>query len=152
MKKTILAILVCGFLVIGLTGCGKTKNEFDVGGKSDIQISQNDVTLSIKEGTLTNTGATLLLKNNSDKNYSYGNPYSIEIKKDGEWHKINVELNFTMPAFSLKSGETKEIEVNWEYGYGKLASGTYRIIKGIDYEYEEGKFESFSITAEFTIE
>ena len=151
MKKTILTILLCGVMVLGMTGCGKQKNEFDIGNKSDIKISQNDVIMTIKEGTLTNKSATLILTNNSDKNFQYGNPYEIEIKKDGEWHKINVELNFDIPAFQLPSKESKEIELNWENGYGNLATGTYRIIKGIDYEYEEGKYKSFNIAVEFTI-
>lgn len=152
MKKTVLTILVCGALVLGLTGCGKSKNEFDIGNKSDIKVSQNDVIMTIKEGTLTNKSATLVLTNNSAKNFQYGNPYEIEIKKDGEWHKINVELYFTMPAFQLSARENKEIEINWENGYGKLAKGTYRIIKGIDYEYEEGKYETFNVAVEFNIE
>ena len=151
MKKTILTILLCGVMVLGMTGCGKQKNEFDIGDKSDINVSQNDVIMTIKEGTLTNKSATLVLTNNSDKNFQYGNPYEIEIKKDGEWHKINVELDFDLPAFQLSSKESKEIELDWENGYGKLAKGTYRIIKGIDYEYEEGKYKSFNIAVEFTI-
>mgnify|MGYP004560262377 FL=1 len=151
MKKTILTILLCGVMLLGMTGCGKQKNEFDIGNKSDIKISQNDVTMTIKEGTLTNKSATLVLTNNSDKNFQYGNTYEIEIKKDGEWHKINVELNFDMPAFPLSSKESKEIELDWENGYGKLAKGTYRIIKGINYEYEEGKYETFNAAIEFTI-
>ena len=151
MKKTILTILLCGVMVLGMTGCGKQKNEFDIGNKSNIKISQNDVIMTIKEGTLTNKSATLVLTNNSDKNFQYGNTYEIEIKKDGEWHKINVELNFDIPAFPLSSKESKEIELNWENGYGKLAKGTYRIIKGINYEYEEGKYETFNVAIEFTI-
>ena len=152
MKKILLSILICGIMVLGVAGCGNSKNEFDIGNKSNINISQNNgVLLSIKDGTLKNTGATLILTNNSDKDFHYGNPYEIEIKKDGEWHKINVQLDFTLPAFGLKAKETKEIELDWEHGYGKLAEGTYRIIKGIDYEYEEGKYESFNIAVEFTI-
>ena len=107
--------------------------------------------MTIKEGTLTNKSATLILTNNSDKNFQYGTSYGIEIKKDGEWHKINVELTSTVPSFQLSARENKEIEINWENGYGKLEKGTYRIIKGIDYEYEEGKYKSFNITVEFTI-
>ncbi len=152
MKKAILTILLCGVMVLGMTGCGKSKNEFDIGNKSDIKVSQNDVIMTIKEGTLTNKSATLVLTNNSAKNFQYGNPYEIEIKKDGEWHKINVELYFTMPAFQLSSKKSKEIELDWENGYGKLAKGTYRIIKGIDYEYEEGKYETFNVAVEFNIE
>ena len=151
MKRVTLIALMCVCVVLGMTGCGKQKNEFDIGNKSDIKISQNDVIMTIKEGTLKNKSATLILTNNSDKNFQYGTSYGIEIKKDGEWHKINVELNFTMPAFQLSAKENKEIEINWENGYGKLEKGTYRIIKGIDYEYEEGKYKSFNIAVEFTI-
>lgn len=151
MKKKIFTILLCGIMVLGITGCRSLKNEFEVGNKSDVKISQDDVLMSIKDGTLKNTGATLILTNNSDKEFQYGNPYKIEIKQNGEWYKINVEINFTLPAFSLKSKESKEIELNWENGYGKLASGTYRIIKEINYEKEEGNFETFNVAVEFTI-
>lgn len=152
MKKVFLTILICGLMVLGITGCKNSKYKFDVGKESNVQISQNGVSLSIKDGTLKNTGATLILTNNSDKDFQYGNPYEIEIKKDGKWYKINVQLNFTLPAFSLKANETKEFEIDWEYGYGKLAKGTYRIIKSIDYEKEEGNFETFNVATEFTIE
>ena len=139
-------------MLLGMAGCVKAKNKFDIGNKSNIKISQNDVTMTIKEGTLTNKSATLVLTNNSEKNFQYGNPYEIEIKKDGEWHKINIELYFDMPAFQLSAKESKEIELDWENGYGKLANGTYRIIKEFDYEYEKQKYETFNVAVEFTIE
>ena len=150
MKKIIFLCFLIG--IVGITGCGINKNEFDIGEKSNIEFIEKGISLSIKEGTLTKTGATLILKNNSDIDVQYGNPYEIEIKKDGEWHKINVELNFTLPAYELKSKEAKEIKLNWEYGYGKLAKGEYRIIKSIDVEKENDTFENFYISAEFTIE
>ena len=152
MKKTILTILVCGIMVLGLTGCGTNKNEFDIGKESNIEIVEKGVSLTVKENTLTETGATLILKNDSDVDVQYGNPYEIEIKKDGEWHKINVQLDFTLPAFSLKSKETKELEMNWEEGYGKLTPGDYRIIKSIEIEKADGTFDTFYVSAEFTIE
>ena len=151
MKKKLLIIFLCGVMALGVTGCGKQKNELDIGDKSDIKVSQNDVIMTIKEGTLTNKSATLVLTNNSDNNFQYGNPYEIEIKKDGEWHKINDELYFNLLLFQLSAKESKEIELDWENEYGKLAKGTYRIIKGIDYEYEEGKYETFNVAIEFTI-
>lgn len=151
MKKTILTILLCWIMVLVMAGCEKQKNEFDIGDKSNIKISKNDVIMTIKEGTLTNKSATLVLTNNSDNNFQYGNPYEIEIKKDGEWHKINAELYFNLLLFQLSAKESKEIELDWENGYGKLAKGTYRIIKEIDYEYKEGKYETFNVAVEFTI-
>ncbi len=151
MKKTIFIILFCGVMVLGILGCGNSKNEFDVGEKSNIELIEKGVSLSIKENTLTPTGATLILKNDGAVDIQYGNPYRIEIKIDNEWHKINVELYFTLPAYGLKSNESKEIEINWQNGYGKLTTGEYRIIKSINIEKEDGTFESFDVSAEFTI-
>ena len=54
-------------MVLGMNGFGKQKNEFDIGNKSDIKISQNYVIMTIKEGILTNKSATLVLTNNNDK-------------------------------------------------------------------------------------
>lgn len=151
MKKTILTILLCGVMVLGMTGWGKQKNEFDIGNKSDIKISQNDVIMTIKDGTLTNKSVTLILTNNSDRKIQYGSPYEIEVKKNGEWYKINAKLNFTLPLFILESKKKNEFKLNFEEGYGKLPSGTYRVIKKIDKEKEDGLFDSFYVSTEFTI-
>ena len=56
-----------------------------------------------------------------------------------------------MHAFQLSAKESKEIKLDWENGYGKLTEGTYRIIKEFDYEYEEGKYETFNVAVEFNI-
>lgn len=150
MKNTILIILICGIMLVGVTGCG-SNNTFDIGSKSDIEISNNvDVSLSIKEETLDNTGVTLILKNNSDKLLRYDEVYEIEIKKEDKWHKINVELYFTLPLWGVEPNSEEELELNWENGYGKLASGEYRLIKKVYFEDEEE--EAFYISAEFTIE
>ena len=139
MKKMVFVILLCGVLILTMTGCVKTKNKLDIGNKSNIKALKNDVIMTIKDGTLTNKSVTLVLT------------YEIEIKKNDEWHKINAELNFTLQLFILESKEKNEFELNFEDGYGKLPSGTYRAIKKIDKEKEDGVFDSFYVAAEFTI-
>lgn len=151
MKKMVFVILLCGVLILTMTGCVKTKNKLDIGNKSNIKALKNDVIMTIKDGTLTNKSVTLVLINNSDKKIQYGSSYEIEIKKNDEWHKINAELNFTLQLFILESKEKNEFELNFEDGYGKLPSGTYRVIKKIDKEKEDGVFDSFYVAAEFTI-
>lgn len=150
MKKLV-GLLLCLVLAFCLVGCG-IKNEFEVGGESDVVVTEGEVELSIKEGTLSNTGAVLVLKNNSGSVIYYGNPFEIEIKEDGEWHKINVELTFTMEVYGLNPGEEKEIDLNWEYGYGKLAKGEYRIIKDYTgHRDENDENKELFVSVEFTI-
>lgn len=149
MKKTILTILLIGILVLEITGCVKVKEV------SNTKISSDgDITLSIKEDTLTNTGVTLLLTNNTDKTYSYGNPFWIEKEQDGKWYKLKAKegIAFTLPAYGIKSGEVKKWDLDWEDMYGKLTSGTYRIIKSVDIEKEDGSLESFNLAVLFNID
>ena len=151
MKKIVLVILLCGIMVLTMTGCKNAKNKLDIGNKSNIKVSQTDVIMTVKDKTLTNKSVTLILTNNSDRKIQYGSPYEIEIKKNGEWYKINAKLDFTLPLFILESKEKNEFKLNFEEGYGKLPSGTYRVIKKIDKEKEDGLFDSFYVSTEFTI-
>lgn len=130
-------------------------NPVNIGEKSKYVISDNLVSLKVKKGSLTNSKANLILENHTDNDYSYGYPYLIEYEKDGIWYEIIPinDLTFIMPALDLKAKELVEIGVNWEYHYGKLPSGKYRIIKDvfrkIDIPIE--KEEIVYIAAEFII-
>ena len=148
MKKILLYFITI-IMLFGVTSCG-VKNDFDIGKVSNIKINNsNNVTLSIKDNTLKKTAATLILENDSDKLLRYDEYYKMEIKKDKKWHKINVELCFTDPLWEVKENSKEEFELNWEHGYGKLASGDYRIIKEVYFEGEEEN--AFNISAEFRI-
>lgn len=60
------------------------------------------VSIKIKEGTLTNTGATIIITDTTDKNYSYGEPYRIDKKENGKWKeapKVIEDAFFNMPAY-----------------------------------------------------
>ena len=110
-----------------------------------------DLKINIKEDTLTDIGLTMIVENHSDMDLEYANPYSIEKYENGLWKSaptIN-DLFFTLPAFSLNKGESKEIDINWEYGYGKL-KGKYRIVKDFAYR-ENDNYISFNKYLEFEI-
>ena len=147
MKKVFI-VLISLILLLGVTGCGN-KNDFSVGDKSTVEVVDKYVVFDLDEETLTNGSASVLLRNDSEYNVSYGTPYELEIKEDGEWHKINVELFFTMPLMSLEPGESIDLEFNWAESYGELAKGEYRIIKSVTVESTSP--EKIYVAAEFTI-
>lgn len=151
MKKIIISTLICCFIMFSLVGCTKNKNNFSIGKVSNIKILEKGVSLSIKDKTLTNKGVTLILKNDSDYEIQYGASEEIEIKKNGKWHKINVDTISILPIFILKPQEQEEIVVEWEYEYGKLTPGNYRIIKSIGIEKKDKSYETFYVSAEFII-
>lgn len=118
------------------------------------EISGEDINvqLELEENTLSNKGLTMVVKNLSNKDLEYGNPYLIEKFDNGMWTTVKTinDIAFTLPAYSLKQNDSVELEINWEYGYGKL-KGKYRIVKDFDYK-ENDKYISFNKNLEFTIE
>lgn len=149
MKKKIFIILFCIGTILSIHRCSNNR----IGEKSDIQVLQGDVTLTIKDGTLTKTGVTVIVNNHSDKKIMYGDNFELEIKKHGEWHKIDSYTTrwFNPYAVILDVGESREIEHGWTYSYRKLRRGRYRIIKDMEYIYESGRHEAFNIAVEFNI-
>lgn len=107
--------------------------------------------ITLKENTLSSVGLTMIVENLSDRDLEYGNPYSIEKYENGFWKSAQTinDLYFTMPAFGLNKGESKELSINWEYGYGKL-KGKYRIVKEFSYK-ENDDYISFNKYLEFEI-
>jgi len=159
MKK-ILSLILIGIMCLTLIGCGKA-NELTLLEKSEYYITDDYVSFKIKEEGLTKEKATFILENHVEADYTYGNPYSLEKEKDGIWYEIEPinDMNFNMVGFDLKANEKVEIEIDWEYHYGSLNTGKYRVVKDIVYgEYKkkeaacEGIFcATRYVAAEFTI-
>lgn len=151
MKKTILTILLCGVMVLGITGCVKEKIE--VGDKSDKVIEDKGISLTVKENTITKDGATFILSNNTDNSIIYGQYFELEIYKNNEWHIFNLEVSFDDIGYTLNAHDSKEIDVNWKNTYVNLDSGKYRLIKKATFENQTGENYngSFYISAEFEI-
>ena len=63
-----------------------------------------------------------------------------------------MELYFNEPLWGVNPKSKDEIDLNWEYGYGKLTPGEYRIIKEVFFESDSVQEPEFYIAAEFAIE
>lgn len=90
-----------------------------------------DVTLTVKENTVTSKGATFILKNNSDKEYWYGPQYTIERKENDKWIEIMLDepLSWNAIDYKLKANEETILNIDWFHNYGELEKGEYRLIK-----------------------
>ncbi len=115
--------------------------------KSIFNKGVSDITMTVKEGTLTRTSATVIIKDN-DKEHGYGENYSIEKKENGEWKTVKPigQSSFLLISMGTLTGELK-FDLDWSERYGELENGEYRIVKSVDTA--EGKRELY---AEFTIE
>lgn len=114
----------------------------------------DNVTIKIKDGTLTKAGATISITDLNKIPDEYGEAFRIDIKKKGQWQELkilNENTAFNLMAYRVSKDGTLELEQNWEYIYGILKKGKYRLVKHVcvkDTACNKKKY--FSV--EFTIE
>lgn len=93
------------------------------------------VSMSIKRETVTSSKLALVFKNNSNRQCLYGEEFTLEKRLKGEWYQVPIpyvgDYAFPTIGYNLSSGETKELLVDWEWLYGNLVPGEYRIVKSI---------------------
>lgn len=116
---------------------------------SDYEIS-NNISMQIKEGTLTKTGATVIIINdNNNENYKYSKWFRIDKLENDTW-KMLKPIDKNHISDELASNDTQlgnlEYNVDWSELYGKLKKGKYRLVKRI---YED-EYKYFIV--EFSIE
>ncbi len=146
MKKlfVILAIIVLLFARCSMN----TANE-SVG---DPQIDPDLMTVTVTESS--GISAAIEMTNNSDMVMLYGEPYILEYFEKGEWIEAEErnETMFNLIAYEIKPGETAKWAADFEYRYGVLPNGIYRIVKEIDFLNESGEIcGNMQITAEFKV-
>ena len=94
-----------------------------------------NVSVEIKEGTLSNRGAAIVITNNSKKNVTFGEDYSIERNILGKWFKMRTKTKdiwFNLVSYEVAPGEKREFEEIWDAWYGRLGKGKYRLIKELN--------------------
>lgn len=147
MKKIVLGILISLTSIFLLTGC---TNEIDklITTESDVKIENSNVTLKVREETLTNKGATFVLENNRKDIIDYTLAYEIEAKRDNKWYKLGIINEFIEEIYEVDAKSTDQIIVDWEKTYLKLPKGEYRLVKEISVP---STLELFYVAGEFTI-
>ncbi len=74
------------------------------------------VSMKIKEGTLTKTGATIVITDKNESPYTYGTWYRIDKKVEGKWKAckpILADYGFTEIAMLVRKDGTLEIKEDW---------------------------------------
>ena len=133
MKKLTAFILI---MLVLLTGCARESAYQSTGAEN--------VTMTIS--AVTPTGATVTIQDSNEEPFVYGEWFQIEREKDGVWYEVKTKIsNYGFNEIGWLTDESGELtmDVNWEWLYGKLPAGHYRILKQAGTEI---------IGAEFTVE
>ena len=121
----------------------------------DIKNVSNEVegvSMTIKKGTLTKTGATVIITDINENKYDYGSSFRIDTKKDNTWVEVEKigDTAFNMIAYSVDKNNKLELKQDWSYIYGELDKGEYRIVKDVCVNI--GCTEKKEFSTEFVIE
>ena len=105
--------------------------------------------MSIKENTLTKTGATIIISDISESKNTYGEWFRIDKKTNGFWDElksIDENYGFNDIGLTVEKDDKLEINTDWSKIYGELEKGEYRLVK------ELYDCEHIYLAVEFTIE
>jgi len=113
------------------------------------------ITMTVKEGTVSPTGLTVVFENNSGNQCTYGDFFLLEKKINERWYQVPVAINgnygFNDIGYDLALGDNGEWKVDWDWLYGSLDTGEYRIVKDMLDFRNTGDYDKYYLAAEFII-
>lgn len=134
MKKRViivLGVLVLLIVILALIICFKPKEV------KDLNLAEN-IAMKIKDGSLTNTGATVIITDLSgNENLDLiSKEFKIDYKKNEKWYRLESKIKHEVTVMTGENvvdnkDNTYTQEINWERYYGKLGKGHYRIVKEV---------------------
>ena len=133
MKKLTAFILI---MLVLLTGCAR-ESAYQPTGAANVTMTVSDVTPA---------GAVVTIQDSNEAPFVYGEWFQIEREKDGIWYEVKTKISnygFNEIGWLTDENGGLTMDVNWEWLYGKLPAGHYRILKQAGTEI---------IGAEFTVE
>ena len=125
MKKRIVFLFVLAIL----TGCAEQPIP-----STQIQQTQvENVTIQISD--ISPSGATLVITDTNPEPYVYGEWFKLQKEVNGQWQDVPpVVDNYGFHEIGYLPNDKGEVTfvINWEWLYGKLPAGTYRIFKEVN--------------------
>ena len=112
------------------------------------------LTLSVKN--VTESGLTLVCTQSGGEltgELQTGSDYKLIVLKEA-WEDVPTiieDYGWNMIAYMVAKNDVTEFEYDWEWMYGKLPPGTYRMIKGFTQFREAGDYDDFAYWVEFEI-
>ena len=112
------------------------------------------LTLSVKD--VSESGLTLVCTQSGGEligELHTGSDYKLIVLKEA-WEDVPIiieDYGWNMLAYMVAKNGVTEFEYDWEWLYGKLPAGTYRMVKGFTQFREAGDYDDFAYWIEFEI-
>lgn len=156
MKK-LFGLLIAALMLFCLVSCAQTDS--NPSGETAPQADENNewgIVLSAED--VTTTGMTLVCTQSGGQytgELQTGSPFTIEQEVDGTWLPVDtkpeMDWAWTMEGWMIRPNDTTKWDVNWDFLYGELGPGQYRIQKEIMNFRGPGDYTQKPYYAEFAI-
>ena len=106
--------------------------------KESTYVVTNIENVSISIFDISLTGATITIKDTNKKPYTYGEWYKIEKEINGKWYEVKTiidDYGFNSIGYLPDKKMQVKFVMDWEWLYGSLPLGSYRILKEVGKEY-----------------
>lgn len=149
--RNVMALLLSVALFVLMAGCTQSANRFGE--------QQDEWGIELQALDVSSTGMTLACVQSGGSaagDLQTGSSFVIEQFVDGEWMPVNtvqgiLDWAWTLEAWMIRRDSTTQWEVNWDFLYGELDPGTYRISKVIMDFRGPGDYTEKTYYAEFAI-
>lgn len=126
----------------------------------EFEKKQDDWGITLTATDVTPTGLTIVCEQvdgEQQGELQTGSPYCLEVFEDNTWQVVSYlpqeyDVAWTAEAWVLSLNDTTEWSVEWEWLYGKLPQGEYKISKSIMDFIETGNYEEQTYYATFNID
>jgi hypothetical protein len=164
MQSKVKLSLVIGITCSILLGCssidrfGEEKEEVHVQRSEYVVNDYRYAMMNVLEGSVSEVGLTVEFIYTGANEGNYGSWYELEYKDGDEWCVLPYtydgegEVAWTAEAYPVEIGKPREETINWEWLYGKLGSGEFRVVKDfLDFR-GTGDYDKYYLASEFIIE
>ena len=130
MKKLFALVLALACLSSLLAGCSRYR-----------PVEVENVSMRVTD--VTPTGATVIIQDTNSDPHTYGEWYVIETQQNGKWVEVESIVTDVIYNSIGKTPAYRDVtfELDWEWRYGALPAGTYRLLKQVDNQYIAAIFE-----------
>lgn len=165
--KRWLTLTLAGLLALSLAGCGSSDGAVSSAPQginssssesSSVQTAEDSWGLILSVKNVTPTGLTLVIAQQGGSptgTLQYGSEYTLEVEQDGAWQNVPdiVDGNFAwdgMAYLVTMDGETEQA-VDWDWLFGPLSPGHYRLSKEFMDFRDTGDYDTQLYEVEFDI-
>lgn len=148
MKKWMIVILALAVLCAGCAARDAETPGAEAGNEWGVVMTVENITDSGARVVMEQEGVEIPWE------LTTGSFYALQTRSGGEWvdtPMVRSDVAWTMEAYLIAPGQAYRQDVSWEWLYGVLSPGHYRIGKNVSIFRAPGDTETAMVWAEFTI-